>query len=102
MSHMPVGLDLDDLTPKQLRQILRGSMRASMPSHKKDDKEREESDEKDSRENDDLVDLDREKGDSKPPKVQKDDLPKGVTFPEEEEEGPELASKTKDKKNGRT
>jgi hypothetical protein len=99
MSHVPVGLDLDDLTPKQLRQILRGSMRASMPKGKKEEKESDEESDEEAKENDDLVDLHREKGDSKPPKVSKDDMPKGVTFPEEEEEEePKIASNKRFKK----
>lgn len=75
--HDLVGLDLDDLTPKQLRKLLSGfaKHRLSAPERKK---VKEELDEEDSKENDDLVDLHEEKtGDSKPPKVTKDDLPRG-------------------------
>jgi hypothetical protein len=83
MSHV-VGLDLEDLSPAQLRKLLRHTMRNSQPKGKRepDEKEDEEGDE----ENEDLVDLHREKkGDSKPPKVTKDDLPKGVELEEEED-----------------
>lgn len=83
MSHMPVGLDLEDLTPKQLRKALSHYARMSLPNSKRK-KEGEEDDDKDADENDDLVDLHREKtGDSKPPKVAKDDLPEGL-FQDEE------------------
>jgi hypothetical protein len=87
MSHV-VGLDLEDLSPAQLRKLLRNSMRNSLPKGKrgKPDPDAEDEDE-DDEENDDLVDLHREKkGDSKPPKVLKDDLPKGLTRTEEDKE----------------
>jgi hypothetical protein len=85
-SHL-VGLDLEDLTPRQLRMILRGAAKASMPSGKKSEKEKESDEEKEQEENDDLVDLHEEKGGKpKTPKVTKDDLPKGITKDEDEDE----------------
>ena len=88
MSHKQlVGLDLDDLTPKQLRSLLRGAVRHSMLSSKMDEKKADDDADEEASENDDLVNLHEEhKGDSRPPKVTKDDLPKGVTMPEEEDE----------------
>jgi hypothetical protein len=85
MSHMPVGLDLEDLTPRQLRKALSHYARMSVPSKKK--KDDNEGDDEDDKENDDLVDLHREKtGDSKPPKVTKDDLPKGFSLGDDDED----------------
>jgi hypothetical protein len=84
-------LDLDDLTPRQLRRLLRGAAEKSMPRNKRAKGE-----------NDDLVSLHREKGDSKPPKVEQDDLPdsaKNDLEPPPEEDAQEmLADKKKDKK----
>ena len=83
------GVDLENLTPKQLRQMLRGDFMASMLRGKRsksplvnDDDE----DDQDEKANDDLVALDRERGDSRPPKIQADDLPNGVTMPPAEEQ----------------
>lgn len=90
MSHhiQIAGLDIDDLTPKQLRQLLRMSAKSHLMHSKKDPKDQEEDAEKAEEENDDLVNLHREKkGDSKPPKVEEDDLPAFIT-------------KKKDKKHG--
>lgn len=86
MSHV-VGLDLEDLSPAQLRKLLRNSMRNSLPKGKRGKPEDDMEEDEDDEENEDLVDLHREKkGDSKPPKVMKDDLPKGLTNSEESEE----------------
>lgn len=89
MTHYAIGLDLEDLTPKQLRQMLRGHAMSSMLRGKRsksplgnDDDE----DDQDEKANDDLVALDRERGDSQPPKIQADDLPNGVTMPPAEEQ----------------
>jgi hypothetical protein len=85
MSHV-VGLDLEDLSPAQLRKLLRNSMRNSMPKGKRGKPEDDAEDDEDDEENEDLVDLHREKkGDSKPPKVTKDDLPVGSKLEEEKE-----------------
>lgn len=85
MSHV-IGLDLEDLSRAQLRKLLRHSMVNSMPKGKrpKPDADEEEEEDEDDEENDDLVDLHREKGDSKPPKLTKDDLPKGAEIKDEE------------------
>lgn len=91
MSHHVIGLDPDEMTPRQLRMALRQAASiAAMQAHKgkkkgkDDDSEDDNEDEKPSdeeNENDDLVNLHEEhKGTSKPPKVTKDDLPKGVKF----------------------
>lgn len=84
---MIATLDLDDLTPKQLRKMLHGLARGQKPHHEKSEKEKDEDKEKAAKDNDSLVDLDREKGDSKPPKVNQDDLP------------PELSDSKKKKKD---
>ena len=85
MNHV-VGLDLEDLSPAQLRKLLRHSMRNSMPKGKRPPVDDTEEEDEEDEENEDLVDLHREKkGDSKPPKVMKDDLPKGLTASKEEE-----------------
>jgi hypothetical protein len=84
MSHV-VGLDLEDLSPAQLRKLLRHTMRNAQPRGKREKDEVE--DDEDDEENEDLVDLHREKkGDSKPPKVTKDDLPKGANLGKESDE----------------
>jgi len=84
MSHV-VGLDLEDLSRAQLRKLLRHSMLNSQPKGKREKPDIDEDEDDDDEENDDLVDLHREKGDSKPPKVTKDDLPKGAQLDEEED-----------------
>jgi hypothetical protein len=95
-------LDLDDLTPRQLRRLLRGAAEKSMPRNKRAKEEVDEEDDEADKENDDLVSLHREKGDSKPPKVEQDDLPdsaKNDLEPPPEEDAQEmLADKKKDKK----
>lgn len=78
------GLDLEDLTPRQLRQLLRGAARHSLLRRERDDKEVEKEDDKASSENDDLVNLHEEKtGKSNVPKVKADDLPEGVEMEED-------------------
>ncbi len=88
MSHKQlVGLDLEDLTPKQLRTLLRSAARNSVLNSKKDEKKADDDADEEASENDDLVNLHEEhKGNSRPPKVTTDDLPKGVTMPEEDDE----------------
>jgi hypothetical protein len=86
MSHV-VGLDLEDLSPAQLRKLLRNSMRNSMPKGKRGKPQEDDEEDEDDEENEDLVDLHREKkGDSKPPKITKDDLPAGLTKSKEVED----------------
>lgn len=78
MSHELVGLDMEDLTAKQLRKLLGGFAMRHLTAKDKE-KAKEDSDEDADKENDDLVDLHEEKkGDSKPPKVTKGDLPPGL------------------------
>jgi hypothetical protein len=76
MSHQAIsGLDLDDLTPKQLRKVLNGLVRNQLPYAKKTDEEKESHAEKDEEESDALADLKESKnGKPKTPKVMKDDL----------------------------
>jgi hypothetical protein len=76
MSHQAIsGLDLDDLTPKQLRKVLNGLVRNQLPYAKKTDEEKESHAEKDEEESDALADLKEAKnGKPKTPKVMKDDL----------------------------
>lgn len=80
-------LDIEDMSPKQLRKILHGMARSQQPFGKKSKEEQDKDSEDAEDENDSLVDLHREKsGDSKPPKVNKDDLPVGKKKEDEEEE----------------
>jgi hypothetical protein len=76
MSHQAIsGLDLDDLTPKQLRKVLNGLVRNQLPYAKKTDEEKESHAEKDEEESDALANLKEAKnGKPKTPKVMKDDL----------------------------
>lgn len=99
-SHNLVGLDLEDLTPRQLRQLLRSAATSSMLRKDRSEKEKEEEDDDAANENDDLVDLHEEKkGKSGAPKVRSDDLPEGIEVEEEEEEEEEeKAPKKKGKK----
>ena len=92
MSHMPVGLDLEDMTPKQLRKALSHYARMSTIKGKREKGDDDEDKEDD--ENNDLVDLHREKGDSKPPKVQKDDLPEGLDFSDSDDDQPKKKGKS--------
>ena len=85
MDHF-VGLDLEDLTPRQLRTLLRKAANAKMPSSKRPkDDDYEDCADGDCDDNSDLVDLHEEHtGKSNSPKVTKEDLPKGVTIPKTE------------------
>lgn len=76
MSHNAIsGLDLDDLTPKQLRKVLNGLVRNQLPYAKKTDEEKEDHADKDEEESNSLADLKESKsGKPKTPKVMKDDL----------------------------
>jgi hypothetical protein len=88
------GLDLEDLTPKQLRKILNGVARSQLPYSKKTKEEQDEDKDEAADESDALTKLHREKkGDSKPPKVLADDLPIGGGEDDEEEE--QIANKKK-------
>lgn len=81
-----VGMHPDEMTNKQLRMALRHAASVAAMRTAKKAKAHEEpdgdEDEDEDKENDDLVNLHEEhKGDSKPPKLTKDDLPKGVKIP---------------------
>jgi hypothetical protein len=54
----------------------------------------DEEEDKEAKENSDLVDLHREKGDSKPPKVVKDDLPEGFDLDGDEDDKPKKKGKS--------
>ena len=86
-----VGMHPDEMTNRQLRAALRhaaslAAMRTARKAKSGAGPEGDEPDD-DEKENDDVVNLHAEhKGDSKPPKVTKEDLPKGVKVPKEEED----------------
>jgi len=82
-----IELDPEDFNAKGLRKLLQGMKESSKPYGKRS-KERQEKDAEDQDEdNDDLVNLHREKkGDSKPPKVSDDDLPEELEEDEEEDD----------------
>ena len=89
----------EDITAKQWRTIFYSAQRMGMLRDKREEDDKESEDDSASSENDDLVNLAEEKkGDSKPPKVTKEDLPKGVKLPEEDDEEEQIASKKKGKK----
>jgi hypothetical protein len=74
--HILTSLDLEDLTPRQLRKVLNGVARSQLPYSKKTKEEQEEDKERANEENDKLVMMHREKkGDPKAPEVLKSDLP---------------------------
>ena len=77
---------IEEMSASQLRRALRAVANDRLPHHKKKDEEKEKDKDDAADENDSLVDLDREKGDSKPPKVQEDDLPIASKKKEEEYE----------------
>lgn len=77
---------IEEMSASQLRRALRAVANDRLPHHKKKDDEKEKDKDDAADENDSLVDLDREKGDSKPPKVQEDDLPIASKKKEEEDE----------------
>jgi V8-like Glu-specific endopeptidase len=87
---MLASLDLDDLTPKQLRKILNGVARSQLPYAKKTKEEQEADKEKASEDSEALADLHKEKkGDSKAPTVLASDLPvKSEDEDEVEEDSP--------------
>lgn len=68
-------LDPEDLTPKQMRKIIYGERRNRLARHLKTAAEKESQDSEADEEREALADLMAEKGDGKPPKVSKDDLP---------------------------
>jgi len=86
-----VGMHPDEMTNRQLRAALRhaatlAAMRTARKAKGSEEPDDDE-DEDEEKENDDVVNLHAEhKGASKPPKVTKDDLPKGVKLPKEEDD----------------
>jgi hypothetical protein len=103
MSHnVLTSLDLDDLTPRQLRKILNGVARSQLPYARKTKEEQEEDKEEGNKKNDDLVDLHEEKhGDSKPPKVLASDLPHESVAKEKEDDEDEDGEKKPATKKGK-
>ena len=77
---------IEEMSASQLRRALRAVANDRLPHHKKKEEEKEKDKDDAADENDSLVDLDREKGDSKPPKVQEDDLPIASKKEEEDED----------------
>lgn len=87
MPEVGIELDPEDFNAKGLRKLLKGMKNSSSPHEKRDEESKETEADKRDKENEDLVDLHREKkGDSKPPKVQKDDLPESLRTDDEEDE----------------
>ena len=75
MSHHAIaGLDLDDLTQRQLLKVLNGLVRNQLPYSKKTDEEKEEQADKDADESNALADLKEKQGKPKTPKVMSSDL----------------------------
>lgn len=89
MDSILTTLDLEELTPRQMRKILNGLARSQQPFGKRSKEDQEEDTKKAEKENEALVKLDREKGDSKPPEVLKGDLPKNKKPEEDEDEDKE-------------
>lgn len=82
------SLDLEDLTPRQLRKVLNGVARSQLPYSKKTKEEQEEDTEKAAKDNDDVVNLQREKnGDPKAPKVLPSDIAHSENKGEAESDG---------------
>lgn len=77
---------IEEMSASQLRRALRAVANDRLPHHKKKDEEKEKDKDDAAEDNDSLVDLDREKGDSKPPQVNKDDLPASAKKDDEEED----------------
>lgn len=77
---------IEEMSASQLRRALRAVANDRLPHHKKKDEEKEKDKDDAAEDNDSLVDLDREKGDSKPPQVNKDDLPTSAKKDDEEED----------------
>lgn len=91
-----VGLDPEDLTPKQMRMLLRGAGRHFLMRAQKDEEEAEDNADEEEAENEDVVNLHAEHtGDSKPPTVTRDDLPRGVTMPPREDKKDSRVAKLK-------
>jgi|SaaInlStandDraft_1057018.scaffolds.fasta_scaffold35217_2 hypothetical protein len=86
---MEVGIELEpaDLNAAGLRKILKGMQAREKTYSEKDSKEKDKQDAEKDQDNDDLVDLHREKkGDSKPPAVTKDDVPEALQGDDDSED----------------
>lgn len=100
---LDVSLDLEDFTPRQLRKLLskmaRRKLRNAITKKESEDEEDRVQDD-----NDDLVNLhESHKGDSKAPRVDKDDLPiveNDLDDAPEEDDGEEMIARP-DKKKAR-
>ena len=92
-------LDLDDLNAKQLRKLIKGMSIASKPHHEKSDEDKEKDKDEADDENSSKVDLSAEKGDSKPPKVEKDDLPDSLKDDKEDKEDNDDDKKDEEKED---
>lgn len=79
-------MDLEDLTPRQLRKALGRLMRSRLPAHKRSEEDREEDDKREEKEREDLADLMAEKKNTNTPKVTKDDVPVSDDDEEDEDE----------------
>lgn len=76
---LSIELEPADLNAAGLRKILKGMQAREKTYSKKTDEEKGKQDSEKDQDNDDLVDLHREKkGDSKPPEVTKDDIPEAL------------------------
>lgn len=89
-------MDLEDLTPRQLRKMIGKLMRARLPSHEKTADEREEDAKKAEKANDDLADLMAEGKNTNTPKVTKDDLPKSGDDKEDDKDKSDKKSDDKE------
>lgn len=85
--HLLTSLDIEDMTPKQLRKLLNGVVRSQLPYHKKTKEEQEEDAEKVDSEADAVADLHAEsKGKDPIPKTDKPKLPEGVAESDNDDE----------------
>ena len=87
---LSIELEPADLNAAGLRKILKGMQAREKTYSKKDSEEKDKQDKKEDQDNDDLVDLHREKkGDSKPPEVTKDDIPEALKGDDDDSENSE-------------
>ena len=80
---------IEEMSGSDLRKALNAIRNDRLPHHMKKDEDKDRDKDKAVDDNDSLVDLDREKGDSKPPKVTKNDLPKAAKKTKDDEEDDE-------------
>lgn len=79
-------MDLEDLTPRQLRKMVTRLMRARLPRSEKTEEEKEKEDRESDEAKESLADLMAEKKNTNTPKVSKDDLPKEAKSDDDEDE----------------